>query len=194
VVTKLGGLQAMGGDVEGALGEVNVPCYVIDRSGVIRWLNPAARKVVGHAEGKYFLDIIAPADRRRAQEAFTRNVLGHPDPRDNKVEVVGPDGQRMHLEISSAPLRRGGHVIGMFGLAARMPGPATRMRHPHLTPRQNEVLHLLADGASTDEMAGELHISRETVRNHVRALFRALGVHSRVQAVATARADGLLGN
>ena len=123
---------------------------------------------------------------------FTRNVLGTAGQRENTVDVVGPDGRRSRLEISSAPLRRGGHVIGMFGLAARVSRRAPDARHPHLTPRQHEVLHLLAEGASTEEIAAELHISRETVRNHVRALFRALGVHSRVQAVAVARADGLL--
>jgi DNA-binding CsgD family transcriptional regulator len=98
----------------------------------------------------------------------------------------------MRVDVSSAPLRRGGHVIGMFGVAARIRHDRPPARHPHLTPRQHEVLHLLADGASTDEIAAHLHISRETVRNHIRGVFRALGVHSRVQAIVVAQADGLL--
>ena len=55
--------------------------------------------------------------------------------------------------------------------------------------RQTEVLRLLEQGRSTDEIAGELHLSRDTVRNHVRRLLQSLGVHSRLEAVAMAHGD-----
>jgi len=78
-------------------------------------------------------------------------------------------------------------VVGVFGLLTGPlddePGPA----HPALTPRQTEVLRLLERGHSTKQIAQELHLSPETVRNHIRHLFRALGVHSRLEAVALAR-------
>jgi DNA-binding NarL/FixJ family response regulator len=63
--------------------------------------------------------------------------------------------------------------------------------HPelHLTPRQEEVLRLLERGRSTVQIADELHVSRETVRNHVRHLLHALGASSRLEAVAVARGD-----
>ena len=61
-----------------------------------------------------------------------------------------------------------------------------------LTRRQMEVLRLLGDGASTDDIAASLHLSRETVRNHIRHLLRALGAHSRLEAVAVAHRTGLL--
>jgi two-component system nitrate/nitrite response regulator NarL len=54
--------------------------------------------------------------------------------------------------------------------------------------RQVEVLRLLEQGRSTKQIAAELHLSTETVRNHIRRLFRALGVNSRLEAVAAARA------
>jgi DNA-binding NarL/FixJ family response regulator len=57
----------------------------------------------------------------------------------------------------------------------------------HLTPRQVEVLRLLEQGRSTKQIAQELHLSYDTVKNHVRHLLRALGVHSRLEAVAIAR-------
>jgi DNA-binding NarL/FixJ family response regulator len=63
----------------------------------------------------------------------------------------------------------------------------TREPHPHLTPRQAEVLRLLEHGRSTSQIADQLHLSQETVRNHVRHLLRALGVNSRLEAVAVAR-------
>jgi len=65
--------------------------------------------------------------------------------------------------------------------------------HHALTPRQAEVLRLLEHGRSTDQIAEELHLSRETVRNHIRHLLQALGVHSRLEAVALARQEHLAG-
>jgi two-component system NarL family response regulator len=50
------------------------------------------------------------------------------------------------------------------------------------------VLRLLERGHSTKQIAHELHLSEETVRNHVRRLLRALGVNSRLEAVSAARA------
>jgi len=91
------------------------------------------------------------------------------------------------------PLTRGGKVIGVFGQIvhqeARLPGEHV---HRALTPRQVEVLGHLAKGRSTRQIASELHLSPETVRNHVRHLLRALGVHSRLEAVAVAHAEHLL--
>ena len=49
------------------------------------------------------------------------------------------------------------------------------------------MLRLLERGHSTKQIGQELHLSNETVRNHIRNLLRALGVHSRLEAVAAAR-------
>ena len=51
---------------------------------------------------------------------------------------------------------------------------------------------MLAAGASTAQIQETLHLSRETVRNHIRNLLRALGAHSRLEAVAVARRRGLI--
>ena len=53
---------------------------------------------------------------------------------------------------------------------------------------------MLEHGRSTRQIAQELHLSQETVRNHVRHVFRALGVHSRLEAVALARRQHLFAN
>ena len=63
---------------------------------------------------------------------------------------------------------------------------------PALTPRQLEVLGLLSEGKSVREIGGELYLSQATVRNHVRSLLQALGAHSQLEALAKARALGLL--
>ena len=55
-----------------------------------------------------------------------------------------------------------------------------------LTPRELEVLRLLACGLATDEIAKSLSISRVTARNHVNKLIDKMGVNSRLQAVVMA--------
>ena len=61
-----------------------------------------------------------------------------------------------------------------------------------LTARELEVLRLLAAGRSNTEMAAELFVEQSTVKTHLIHLYSKLGVHSRTQAVARARALGLL--
>jgi DNA-binding NarL/FixJ family response regulator len=59
-----------------------------------------------------------------------------------------------------------------------------------LTLRQREVLHLMAAGKSNKEIARALHLATGTIKVHVNSLFRTLGVHNRVSAVAAAQANG----
>jgi DNA-binding CsgD family transcriptional regulator len=61
---------------------------------------------------------------------------------------------------------------------------------PPLTPRQIEVLALVAEGRSTECIAARLWLSKATVRNHIARALRALGAHSRLEAVAKAREHG----
>jgi PAS domain S-box-containing protein len=61
-----------------------------------------------------------------------------------------------------------------------------------LTTREQEVLGLLASGASTDGVAELLSISASTVRNHVHHILAKLGVHTRLEAVALALQNGLI--
>jgi PAS domain S-box-containing protein len=180
-------LKAMGADIEDALEHVNVPSYVIDRVGIVRWMNRAARTLVGDQVGRQFTSVVAPEETRRAKELFARKILGNTEVTDASVVVIDTEGARVGVEISSVPLWRGEHVVGVFGQVSDVleePHP-----HPelHLTPRQAEVLRLLERGRTTTQIAEELQLSRETVRNHVRHLLHALGASTRLEAVAVAR-------
>jgi DNA-binding NarL/FixJ family response regulator len=73
-----------------------------------------------------------------------------------------------------------------------LPPETAAAPHPHLTTRQGEVLRLLEHGRSTRQIAEELRLSTETVRNHIRHVLRALGAHPRLEAVALARREHLL--
>lgn len=75
--------------------------------------------------------------------------------------------------------------------AGRERAPAHRDA-PELSPRQMEVLRLLAEGKSVKEICAALFLSQATVRNHVRSILQALGAHSQLEALAKARKIGLL--
>lgn len=62
---------------------------------------------------------------------------------------------------------------------------------PELTPRERQVLGLLADGSNTATIANRLHLSPKTVRNHLSTIFAKLHVADRTQAVLRAREAGL---
>jgi DNA-binding NarL/FixJ family response regulator len=110
---------------------------------------------------------------------------------DAPVILLDEEGERVLVDVSSVCLFSGHRVIGVFGQLTDVAEEPERAPHPHLTPRQAEVLRLLEHGRSTDQIAQDLHLSVETVRNHIRGILKALGVHSRLEAVALARVQHL---
>ncbi len=79
--------------------------------------------------------------------------------------------------------------------AAATPAPAVSQGAsttlPGLTPRQMEVLHCVIRGKPNKVIARELDLSEGTVKVHLSAVFQALGVHSRTEAVYAAAKLGL---
>jgi len=69
--------------------------------------------------------------------------------------------------------------------------PAEESPFTKLTPRENEILALLAEGQSNKVIARNLGISDGTVKLHVKSILRKLGVHSRVEAAVIAVEHGL---
>lgn len=68
----------------------------------------------------------------------------------------------------------------------------TSPQHKPLTPREHEVLVLLAKGYGTRELAQQLSISVNTTRNHIQHTLQKLGVHTRLEAVTYAIKNNLL--
>lgn len=62
-----------------------------------------------------------------------------------------------------------------------------------LSPRENEILGLVAQGLGNREIAEQLHLSRYTVECHVKHIYRKLAVSSRTRAIHEARSRGLIG-
>jgi DNA-binding NarL/FixJ family response regulator len=77
-------------------------------------------------------------------------------------------------------------------LAAYFSGPgAPAAAFPELTPREREVLELVASGEGNDAIARRLRLSGKTVRNHVSNIFNKLQVVDRAQAIVKAREAGV---
>lgn len=68
----------------------------------------------------------------------------------------------------------------------------TVSRRPELTGRELEVLTLVGEGKTSREIAEQLYISENTVRNHVRNILDKLGMKSRFEAVTWAHREGLI--
>jgi DNA-binding NarL/FixJ family response regulator len=81
-------------------------------------------------------------------------------------------------------------LVARFG-QQRDPSAPTRSLD-ELTDREREILRLLATGLSNAELATTLHLSETTVKTHVSAVLRKLGVRDRVQAVIAAYDAGLV--
>jgi DNA-binding NarL/FixJ family response regulator len=64
---------------------------------------------------------------------------------------------------------------------------ALTARFPSLTPREAEVLALVADGLGNAEIAARLYVGVSTVKTHINAVFAKLGVHDRAEAIDLAR-------
>jgi PAS domain S-box-containing protein len=155
---------------------------------------------------------VHPDDRDRV-EAEMRKAIDVGTPIDLEYRIIRPDGhvRRIHsraeliVDSEGKPLRLTGTLQDVTELhaaaealhqtasdlgrrAAALRAPATPPRDGDLTrllsPRQMEILALVAEGLSNAEIASRLYLTESTVKWHVRKILRALGVSNRAQAVA----------
>jgi DNA-binding NarL/FixJ family response regulator len=70
--------------------------------------------------------------------------------------------------------------------------PGKTQSGPHLSPREQQILRLLTDGYTNEDIAERLACAPATVKTHLLHLFAKLGVHDRVSAAVAALRGGLL--
>jgi DNA-binding NarL/FixJ family response regulator len=95
-----------------------------------------------------------------------------------RVEEVAEGGRVCTSQLTATLLRR---ITSLAREDASAPGP------PHLTSRERQVVHLLAQGLSNKEIAGRLQIELATVKNHVHHILGKLNARRRGEAVAMLR-------
>lgn len=175
-----------------------VPASLHDVDGRFIHMNAAAEQAAGKSNaellGHLYTELLLPEVREHVRMQF-RRAAEDGQPTDFETVFIDGAGHRRGVRALHFPLRDGDDIVGVLILAfdaREVRETPILIRRPRLTPRQLEVLELLAEGLSTAEIASRLVVSPETVRNHVRHAFRELRAHSRVEAIATAHRLGLL--
>ncbi len=149
-------------------------------------LSPEMMEECGPSRVVIFTD---DADERRLFEALRLGVGGYLLKALSSAQLVD------HLVRAS----RGEFVVDPT-MAARMAMRAVRLGDGHgwpgselgLSRREGDVLSRLGDGLSNREIAASLIVGEETVKTHLRSIYRKLGVNDRAQAVGSALRRGIL--
>jgi PAS domain S-box-containing protein len=163
---------------------------------VVSW-NAAAEELTGIPEdeaiGRYCWEVLGAGDEQQALVchvgcSYARLAReGWPVPT-RKLWVKSEGGRRL-VSVATVAVRRDESPLFLHLLRNGdvVEGARGGDQPPALTPRQREILELLADGIPAKVIASRLRLSETTVRNHIRAILTQLGCHSQLEAVAKAR-------
>lgn len=191
------------------------PAFAVDAEGKITAWNSAAETVLGtsrrNALGEFCFKVICGKDVFGHQvcqrECHVFQSLRERKPvRRFRMHVRARNGHYVEAECATLCLVGSTgeatviHLLRLWPNRNRDPVPhsrrgdtrGSRWAVPSLTPREIEVLGLLAAGRSTRQMAEQLYVSQATVRTHVEHVLGKLQAHSRLEAVVMATRKGLL--
>jgi DNA-binding NarL/FixJ family response regulator len=143
------------------------------------------RRIVQERDDQVVILLSCSDDDELAVQALRAGAMGFLCKKDDPETV--PRAVRGALRGEAAISRRlAGRVVRQLRL---MPGPGAGLRpiHSPLTAREWQVLDLMTQGHTTDELAAAFVVSSDTIRSHVKHILHKLGVNSRAQAVAEAR-------
>ena len=125
---------------------------------------------------------ISAGDDENALAALRAGSFGHLSKDIEPGRLTGLVGRAARGE-AIVPRRLTAALLDLLG---QLPATGWRPVHSRLTTREWEIVELLGDGASTQDIAEHLVLSPTTVYSHVKSLLRKLGVHSRRDAVIAA--------
>jgi len=138
------------------------------------------------------LALVAPGQERDAIEAGARGVLR----RDSRPRAIAAAIEALHQGLAVFDARFAGTELrAKQQVPLQSPAPSTlvqRRADEVLTPREGEVLTLLAEGLSNKEIAAKLEISEHTAKFHVNSILQKMGAQKRVEAVVRAAKMGII--
>jgi PAS domain S-box-containing protein len=175
-----------------------------DADGVVTTWNARAETVYGwsrdEAVGRHIAELTVPEEGRRTAEAVMA-AIQRGEAWQGSFRVRRKDGSVFTAYVKDSPIHDGdGRLIGIVGCSIEIADPdlaqAVRSlisdsnhsgrRTRTLSPREREVLGLLARGLTGEQIAERLVLSPETVRTHIRNAREKLGASTRVEAVTMA--------
>jgi DNA-binding NarL/FixJ family response regulator len=132
----------------------------------------ATRRIRAAAPGVNVVLLTAFSDRERILDAIDAGAVGY------LLKDVEPDELVRGLEAAA----RGESPLSPKAAQALVTARGERSDQPQLTPREDEVLSLLAEGLPNKLIARRLEISEKTVKAHLTSIFQRIGVTDRTQA------------
>jgi len=108
------------------------------------------------------------------------------------VHIIRPVDLRKRLEILVRDFVVSKTNVPPEEAVALISSTRVAAREAELTGRELEILRLLGKGGTTPSIAGQLHVSRRTVNNHVQHILRKLDSHTRLEAIRRAEHAGLI--
>ena len=112
--------------------------------------------------------------------------------KDIAIEEVPSSIRRVHAGESLISPSMASKLLTEFSSLSKKVEQRQQVSAPSLTAREVEVLRFVAKGMSNREIAEELYISENTVKNHVRNILEKLHLHSRMEAVLYAMRERII--
>lgn len=127
--------------------------------------------------------------------AFMESELAYKTVAEGAKGYLSKESSRQEICDAIITVARGGTALAaevQAGLAQEIQDRERSDGRPNLTPRETQVLSMIAEGMSAPEIAKRIHLSPTTVKTHLHTLYEKLGVSDRAAAVAEAMRRGLL--
>jgi PAS domain S-box-containing protein len=167
------------------------PMALVDERRRYVDVNDATVELLGRTRdelGAMRLDDVVPEANRPRLAARWDALIAYGAPLTAEGEVLCSDGGEVEVELAAHPAEVSGRLLALIVVihveAAMHADRGDAAPDAPLTPREREVVDLLALGRSGPEIAEELVISHDTVRTHVRNAMDKTGSHTRAQLVA----------
>ena len=185
---------------ESAFAQSRNAMLLVDEQRRVLSVNDACVRLLGRRRrdvvGERLWTLVVDGPRASEPEWITMLASGRFT---GQVAILRPDGTPVAVQWGASTERVTGERLVLFvALSTSRWGRRFRRevdgREPEeeLTPREREIVKLVALGGTAREIGDELHISHDTVRTHVRNAMEKLHARSRAHLVAKAVADGLV--